>query len=284
MTLELPQPVGFVMGGGGAFGAAQVGMLEALAEANVRADLVAGTSIGAINGVVVASDPVGAAHRLSHVWHHLGTQTILPGGLPRLVRTLWRTRTHLFDTPAIGELVAGEIPEHDISELAIPYLAMAVDADTSAPVELTSGPVLSAILASSALPGVFPAATHEGRDFYDGGLVSNVPVLEALAMGAKSLVVLDCQFPDQPLPRPTTLAEAVMYAITITMRQQVLRDLPVAAQQVPVLYLPGPTPMMISPLDFSKAAPLIDAAYRTARPFLEQVRIDGPGLHRAHVT
>jgi len=105
--------------------------------------------------------------------------------------------------------VASEIPEHDISELAIPYLAVAVDADTSAPVELTSGPVLSAILAGSALLGVFPAATHEGRDFHDGGLVSNVPVLEALATGARSLVVLDCQLPDQPLPRPTTLAEAV---------------------------------------------------------------------------
>ncbi len=89
-----------------------------------------------------------------------------------------------------------------------------------------------------ATPGNVPEMsrrTSEGRDFYDGGLVSNVPVLEALAMGAKSLVVLDCQFPDQPL-------------------------------------------------DFSKAAPLIDAAYRTARPFLEQVCIDGPGLHRAHVT
>jgi len=131
--------------------------------------------------------------------------------------------------------VAGAIPEHDISELAIPYLAMAVDADTSAPVELTSGPVLSTILAGSVLPGVFPAATHEGRDFSHGGLVSNVPVLEALAMGARSLVVLDCQFPDQPLPRPTTLAEAVMYAITITpMREQVLRHLPLAAHRTTV--------------------------------------------------
>ena len=87
--------------------------------------------------------------------------------------------------------MAGEILEHDISELAIPYRAVAVDADISAPVELTSGPVLSRILAGSILPGVFPAATHEGRDFNDGGLVSNGTVLEALAMGAKSLVVLD---------------------------------------------------------------------------------------------
>ncbi len=276
----LPRPVGFVLGGGGSLGAAQVGMLEALAEAGIHADLVAGTSIGSINGAVVAADPQGAAHRLSHVWHGLETKTVLPGGWLRRVITLVRNRTHVYDPPLISSVVEDEIGAVDIEDLAVPYLAMAVDADTTEPVRLESGPVLSAMLASSAIPGVFPAVARDGRDLYDGGLVSNVPVREALDMGAASLVVLDCQFPDRRLARPTNLAETVLYAMTIQTRQQVLRDLPLASASVPTLYLPGPAPVVVSPLDFASSGALITDAYRTARRFLEQVEVDGPGLYR----
>lgn len=256
-------------------------MLEALVEVGVFADLVAGTSIGAINGALVAADPVGAANRLSHLWRELDVDQILPTTFARRVRALIRPGTTLYDSPRISELIRREVGVADISELAIPYLAMTVDADTTEPVVLDSGPLLSAMLASSAIPGVFPAITRDGRDFFDGGLRVNVPIRQALDQGARSLVVLDCSFPGQPISRPANLPEAVMYAFMIQLRQQVSRDLPVAAREVPVLAVPGPPPAAVSPLDFTGALPLIASGYRAAREFLAKVAVDGPGLYDA---
>ena len=279
---SLPRPIGFAFGGGGSLGAAQVGMLEALAEIPLRPDLVAGTSVGALNGAVVASDPTGAANRLSHIWHRLDTKEIMPGGLWTRLITVLRSRTNLYDSPQISRIVADAIGDIDIGDLALPYLAMAVDADTAEAVRLTEGPLLSAMLASSAIPGVFPAVHRDGHDLYDGGLIVNTPVLEALSMGAGSLVVLDCNYPDRRITRPTTIPEAVLYASTIVARQQMERELPVAAQQVPVLVLPGPAYIPnLSPMDFTGSVPLIASAYDASRHFLANVQVNGPGVYRS---
>lgn len=279
----LPQPVGFVLGGGGSYGAAQVGMLQALADVGVRPGLVAGTSIGSINGGVVAADPIGAANRLAHVWGTLDERELMPGGYFRRLKTLITAKTHIFESPGIAALVGREIGDRDIEDLAIPYAAMALDVDTGLAVRLTAGPLVSAMLASSAIPGIFPPVTRGSRTFYDGGLVTNVPVLEALDMGAASLIVCDCAFPDQTLPAPTSMPRTIFYAMLVQMRQQALRDMPLAAKTVPVLYLPGADPMMTSPLDFSTdhTQVLMKSAYDRSRVFLETVTIDGPGLYRS---
>jgi NTE family protein len=280
LPAQLPHPIGFVLGGGGSLGAAQVGMLQALSDHGIHADLVAGTSIGSLNGAVVAADPIGAASRLSHIWHTLDVDTMLPGGLFRRAVTLWRSKTSLYETPALAQLMIDEIGDVRIEDLALPYAAMALDVETSRAVRITDGPLTTAVLASSAIPGVFPSVERSGRQLYDGGLVANVPVLEALDMGAKSLVVLDCAFPDQQITPPTSMASTIYYAMMVQTRQQVLRELPIAAASVPVLYLPGPAPVMISPLDFTHTPTLVKSAYDAARAFLDTLRVAGPGLYR----
>lgn len=278
----LPRPIGFVLGGGGSLGAAQVGMLQALRDRGVHADLVAGTSIGALNGAVVAADPVGAASRLAHLWYTLDAGQILPGGWLRRLWTLWRSKNAIYDSPRIADLVNDEVGVTEIEDLVIPYAAIALDVETATAVRFTSGPLRTALLASSAIPGMFPVIERDGRRYYDGGLVTNVPVLDALAMGAQSLVVLDCAFADQAVSAPTTMMETIFYAMLVQQRQQVLRELPIAAAGVPVLYLPGPAPVVVSPLDFGTTPALIREAYETARAFLATVQVDGPGLYRAH--
>ena len=96
VTGTLTRPVGFVLGGGGSLGASQVGMLQALAEQGVAPDLVVGTSVGALNGAVVALDPAGAADRLTQAWAHMTRDMVFPGGPLAQAWTLRRTRTHLF--------------------------------------------------------------------------------------------------------------------------------------------------------------------------------------------
>lgn len=276
----LPKPIGFALGGGGSLGAVQVGMAQALSDHGVHPDLVAGTSIGAINGALLASDPQGGASRLSHLWNDVDAKALLPGGILRRLWILWRTKTHLYDTPAVARVMQREVGDIDITELAIPYAAMALDVETGSTVRLTSGRLASAIEASSAIPGVFPAVERYGRTLWDGGLLINVPVLEALDMGAASLVVCDCVFPDQRLEVPRSLADTVVYAMAVQMREQALRDMPIAARSVPVLYLPGPRPRMVSPLDFRQTSALMSEGYVAARSFLDTVTVDGPGLYR----
>ena len=77
VTPDLPKPVAFVMGGGASLGAAQVGMLQALAEHDITPDLIVGTSVGALNGAFLANDPAGGATRLSHIWPTITKRQIL---------------------------------------------------------------------------------------------------------------------------------------------------------------------------------------------------------------
>jgi len=122
---------------------------------------------------------------------------------------------------------------------------------------------------------------HEGRLLYDGGLVANVPMRQALAMGARSLVVLDCAFPGKLPGAPRTFAEVMMFTAMISMRNQAVLEAPLAASKVPVVYLPGPAPVRVNPLDFGHTEALAEEAYSAAREFLDGISVSGPGLYGA---
>jgi NTE family protein len=109
--MHLSRPVGFVLGGGGSLGAVQVGMLRALAERDVIPDLVVGTSVGSLNGAVVALDPKGAAVRLNYIWPKITRQIVFPGGPLAQLRTLQQGRTHLFPNTSLPILAV--VPKKD---------------------------------------------------------------------------------------------------------------------------------------------------------------------------
>ena len=280
LAQSLPQPVGFVLGGGGSLGAVQVGMLEAVTEQGIMPDLVIGTSVGSLNGAVIAGNPTGAAHRLSHAWSRITRHEVFPGGLLAQARTLERTKTHLFPNSGLAAVIADFIgAETRFEDLALPFAAVTTDIATALPHVMREGVLLSALLASAAIPGIFPAVEREGRHFYDGGVVANVPLQQGLAMGARSLVVFDCTFPGHELPPPASLAEIVLYTAMVTMRTQSLLEAPLVAAQIPVLYLPGPAACRCSPFNFDSTALLIEQAYEASLSFLRGLRVDGPGLY-----
>ena len=276
----LPRPVGYVLGGGGSLGAVQVGMLQALGEQDIAPDIVTGTSVGSLNGAVIALDPAGAVDRLAQAWARMSRERVFPGGLLAQARTLQHTRTHLFPASGLAAVIADFIgAETTFADLRLPFAAMATDIATARPHVLSDGPVLPALLASAAIPGIFPPVQLGSLLLYDGGLVANVPMRQALAMGARSLVVLDCNFPGRIPGTPASIAEVLFYTVTVTMRTQAVFEAPLAAASVPVVYLHGPEPQPISPLDFRHTGTLIEAAYQAARSFLDDVRITGPGLY-----
>jgi NTE family protein len=279
-NLGLPHPVGFVLGGGGSLGAVQIGMLQALMEQRVTPDLVIGTSVGSLNGAVIASDPMSAANRLSHAWVGVTRDLIFPGGLLAQARTLQRSKNHLFPNTGLAELVAELLGATTVfDDLALPFFAVTTDIATATPYILDAGPLLPALLASAAIPGIFPPVVHDGHRLYDGGVVANVPLRQALAAGAQSLVVLDCTFPGHLLPPPDSLAETLLYTAMVTMRSQAVLEAPLVSTHIPVVYLPGPAACRCSPFNFSFTEVLIEGAYEASRSFLRDLHIDGPGLY-----
>src|SRR5664279_980294 len=131
---QLPRPVGFVLGGGGSLGAIQVGMLQALAERDIYPDVVAGTSVGSLNGAVVALDPRAAANRLSHVWPRMTRQVVFPGGLIAQARMLQRTKTHLFPNTGLAAVITDFLGEAStFADLRLPFAAVAMDIATARP-------------------------------------------------------------------------------------------------------------------------------------------------------
>jgi NTE family protein len=280
-TIDLPRPIGFVLGGGGAYGAVQVGMLQALEELAIRPDLVVGTSVGSLNGVMLAQQPQDAVARLADVWSALRTKMIFPGGWFARVRTLQVSRAWVVDHSGLSQVLDQHLTMGDFAELAVPFAAIATDVQRGRTVVIDEGLLRPAVLASAAIPGVFPPVQHAGRVLVDGGLTANVPILQALERGARSLVVLDCGLWGYRDDVPATLLETMYRVAAVTLRQQLIHELPLAVPQVPVVFLPGPFPMQTNPLDFRHSAALMRAAYAAARPFLAVLRVDGPGLYGA---
>ena len=257
-----------------------VGCDVVLGEHGVPPDIVAGTSVGSLNGAVLALEPKSAANRLSHLWARMTRDRVFPGGLLAQARTLQHTKTHLFPSSGLTTVISEFIgADRTFADLKLPFAAVTTDIATARPHVLRDGLLLPALLASAAIPGIFPSVELGSMRLYDGGLVANVPMRQAVAMGARSLVVLDCNFPGSIPEVSGSIAEVVFYTVLVTIRSQAVLEAPLVAAEVPVVYLHGPEPHRISPLDFRQTGMLIETAYEAARSFLDEVHVTGPGLY-----
>lgn len=287
MSLNLPGPVAFALGGGASLGALQVGMLQALAERGVFPDLVVGTSVGAINGAVLAERRDPAAHeRLARIWSTIGRRDVLPGWLLHPLANVVRSRRsgtarHTHSPKGIEQLFNQHMTARRFDDLALPFAAVATDARLGDAVTLTEGFILDAIKASAAIPGVFPPMSLAGRSLIDGGLSANLPIGQALAMGAGSIVVLDVlTFTGNDLTEPApTFVTSAQFAAGLLMRSQAETSFRSAGGAVPVVYLGAPSTPRINPLDFSHSHALIAAGYTAGTETLRSITVDGPGIY-----
>lgn len=264
----LPRPVGFVLGGGGSLGSVQVGMLKALFERGIRPDLVTGTSIGAFNGAVVAADPDTALERLEAFWRSSKREDAFPlKGIKPILH--WRkTRKSFFPNDGLIRSIRSVLMDYPtIDDLTLPFGAVAIDVVQGSPVLFRTGELESALLASAAIPGIFPPVPRDGRMFYDGGLGNNVPMRDAVAMGAQSLVVLDTTSPTSDLDAPAGLLDLFSYVTEVYARQMVVRDL-AELTHIPILYPPSPAPGTMSPLDLDHTEELLASSYRDTAEYL----------------
>ncbi|WP_245331763.1 patatin-like phospholipase family protein [Bradyrhizobium sp. NAS80.1] len=179
-----------MLAGGGSFGAIQVGMMHSLAKHGVVADLVVGSSVGAINGAYYAGDPsLKGVLGLEAVWRGLKRHDVFPVTWRSLAGFMWR-RDFLIPHDGIRKLVEDRLPYRNLEDAALPVHIVTTDFVSGDSVVLSEGPAVEAILASTAIPGAFTPVHYRNRFLADGAISSNTPVRVAVAKGAKRLVVL----------------------------------------------------------------------------------------------
>jgi NTE family protein len=268
-----------VLAGGASYGAVQVGQLRALARTDLVPDMVVGTSVGSLNGAVLAENPEMAADRLAALWSTVSRDQIFGKNLDAAYRVVSR-QSAAFDNASLRAFVEVATTARDFADLAIPLTAVATDFDTGEVVPIREGDLMSAVLASAAIPAVFPIVEREGKRLVDGGVVANVPISIAAAQGAKTLVILDCGFTVVAPQKDDTLVSNILRTAAIMASLQVRRDLEAITDQT-VLYLPGPWPIGSRPDDFKRSQELATGAYDLSLEWLAQLRVDGPGRYGA---
>lgn len=216
----------FVLGGGGALGAHEVGMLRALADAGIIPDLILGTSVGAINGALFAADPTAdGARRLNELWREFNRNDIFGGPLLRQVGTLARTRTYMQAFGPLRDMLAQTLPVSRIEELSVPFECVAASIERAAEHWFTEGPLAEAVLASCAVPGILPPVRIDGESYIDGGIVNSIPVSRAVALGARTIYVLQVGRLERPLRAPRWPWEVGLVAFEVARRHRFQSDL-----------------------------------------------------------
>jgi NTE family protein len=220
----------FVLGGGGMLGAAEVGMLRALAEHGVEPDLILGASVGAINGAAYAAAPgPEAAQRLEAMWADLGATDLFSGHVVTQLGTLARTRTNLFDNQRLRAMLTEHVPVERIEDLAVPFQCVAASIERAAAHWFEDGPIVDAVLASCAVPGILPPVKVGDEHYLDGGLVDSLPVGRAVALGATEVYALHVGRLERPLTPPRWPWEVAAVAFEIARRSRFtdhMADLP----------------------------------------------------------
>jgi len=265
----------FVLGGGGMLGAHEVGMLAALADAGVRPDVVVGTSIGAINGGFVAADPDGAAGRLEAVWRSDVVRTVFRSSLIGRLGTLARTGTHLHQNLPLRRLLEAHLPVRRFEELACPFQCVAASVEKASAAWFHSGPVIPAVLASAAVPGLLPPVRIDGEHYFDGGLVHSIPVGRAVQLGATRVFVLHVGRIEQPLQPPRRPWEVGLVAFEIARRHRFVEEMASLPDDVVVHVLPAGTggrsdlTAQLRYRDHSRVEAYIDRARAATTAYLE---------------
>jgi NTE family protein len=270
----------FVLGGGGLPGAVEVGMLRALFDAGVRADLILGTSVGALNGALVAADPSPAViERLLGLWDSAATSREVYGdGAVRQMTRAVRTGTHLHSSKPLRERLGQELGDLTFAELAIPFQCCAANIERAAEHWFTQGRVVDAVVASAAVPGLLRPAVVDGEHYLDGGIVNSIPVGRAVECGASTVFVLQVGRVDRPLRPPRKPWEVARVSFEIARRHRFHREMASLPPHVTAHVLPtGADPSssrrddsLLAYRDFGAVMRRIERAYDASAAYLRE--------------
>src|SRR5256885_2350856 len=268
-----PRPAGgrrtaFVLSGGGSLGAVQVGMLKALFESGITPDILIGTSVGAVNAAWVAGRPgADGMAELADIWLGLRRQDVFPISPLMSAAGLLGRSNHFISNINLGSILKKNIPFERIEQASVPLHIVATDLKSGRATILTSGPTVPALLASCAIPGVFPPVTIGRREFVDGGVANHTPITVAIELGARQIYALPVGYPWLN-KEPTNALGMALYALARIVEQKLDAEVEANRTLADIHVLPALDIADVSPADFSHTRELIDWGYKAARRYL----------------
>jgi NTE family protein len=263
-------PTAFVFAGGGSFGAIQVGMMHSLAAHGISADMVVGSSVGALNGAYYAGDPtLKGVLQLETIWRGLTRHDVFPITWRTLLGFLWR-RDFLIPHDGVQKLIDDHLPFRNLQDAALPLHIVATDIVTGDAVVLSEGPADQAIIASTAIPGAFAPVHYKNYYLADGAISSNTPIRVAVAKGARRLIVLPTGYACETHVPPVGAVANALHALTLLIARQLVSELEGLGPDIEYFVVPPLCPLVGSPYDFSRTAEHIERAIKSTDAWLAQ--------------
>ena len=159
------------------------------------------------------------------MWTTLDKNEVFSGSMLAGAKNLVRTRTSMHPNRPLRRLIEKMLPAKTFEELEVPFQCVAASIERAAEHWFHEGPLIDAILASSAVPGILPAVKIGGEHFVDGGIVNSIPIGRAVELGAKEIYVLHVGRIERPLTAPKNPWQVGMVAFEIARRHRFARDL-----------------------------------------------------------
>ena len=260
----------FVLSGGGSLGAVQVGMLQALADQGIRPDLLIGTSAGALNAAYVAGHGMQRARLddLAVVWQGIQSRRLFHLEPKRAILALLGRRSALFTADGLGDLIQRHLAFTRLEDAPIPLRVVACDLLTGAQATLARGSAHAAIMASSAIPGIFAPVEIDGRALIDGAMANNTAVSVAVEAGADQVYVLPSGYPCALASAPHSALGVLTQATSLLLHQRLTQDIDRYAEATRLIVIPPPCPITTSAADFAHARKLVASSYAVATRWL----------------
>ncbi|MHB8320163.1 MAG: patatin-like phospholipase family protein [Acidimicrobiales bacterium] len=248
----------FVLAGGGSRGAVQVGMLSELVARGIHADRVYGASVGAVNAAAYSGDPTPKGiEDLENVWRNLKGAEVFPRSRLGGPWMLLQQRESVHANTGLRKLIEDGLKFENIEDSAVPLEVVATSLTDGAERWISRGPAVDALLASAAIPAIFPPIRLNDELLIDGGVVNNVPIRRALDAGATRIYVLLCGPLNYRPPAPRRPVEAVLTAFFVAVHARFVRELATVDPDVDVIVFTGGGEPSGAYRDFSATPELI---------------------------
>ncbi len=263
----------FVLSGGASLGAIQAGMLRALYERGVAPDLIVGTSVGAINGGFIASRPPtpATAEELAELWRGVKRADIFPLNPLTGLFGFVGHKPNLVSADGLRRLLQENLRLDRLEDAPVPLHLIATDLFSGAEQRLSDGDASSAIVASSAVPGVFAPVERDGRTLIDGGVSNNAPISHAIELGADRIYVLPTGSACALERAPRGAIGMSLHAMSLLVMRRLILEVESLKDEAQLVVLPPPCPLSVQPIDFDAADELIRLGYEGSRDFLANV-------------